>query len=127
MTFLSEALSVEYESKGVLIQTVAPNQVKTNMSKDIRMPILLVSPEDFVSAAIKTVGIETFTNGHWKHKLLGYLYSTLVSLMGHRFYMKFSLIQLEKLREEFHRKNNSNDTNVRTNHDPKVRPLTLSS
>ncbi len=64
MTSLSEALSVENESKGVLIETVLPNQVKTKLSKNVEVPLFLVSPEDFLSAAIKTVGIETCTYGH---------------------------------------------------------------
>jgi hypothetical protein len=54
--------------------------MKTKLSKNVKM-LLLVSPEDFVSVAIKTVGIETCTYGHWKHKLLAYLFKFTASLM----------------------------------------------
>jgi hypothetical protein len=97
------------------------------MAKNVEMSFLSVSPEDFVSAAIKTVGIETCTYGHWKHKLLAYLFKTVTSLMGRRFYMKISLIQLNKFRKQFYLQNNLNDTHIRTNRDPKVRPLSINS
>jgi hypothetical protein len=97
------------------------------MIKSIEISLLSVSPEDFVSAAIKTVGIETCTYGHWKHKLMGYLFKIVASLMGRRFYMKFNLIQLNKFRKESYRQNNLNDTHIRTNRDLKVRPLSISS
>jgi hypothetical protein len=67
------------------------------------VPLFLVSPEDFLSAAIKTVGIETCTYGHWKHRLLAYLFKIMASLMGQRLYMKFGLTQLQKLWKEFYR------------------------
>jgi hypothetical protein len=97
------------------------------MAKNVEMSYLSVSPEDFVSAAIKTVGIETCTYGHWKHKLLGYLFKTVASLTGRRFFMKINLMQLKKFRKEFYRQNSLNDTHIRTNRDPKVRPLSIIS
>ncbi len=112
MTFLSKALSVENESNGVLIQTVLPNQVKTKLTKNVGVPLLSVSPEDFVSAAIKTVGIEMCTYGHWKHKLFAYVFEMMASHMGQRLFMKFGLISLQKYRDEFYQQNNLNDTHI---------------
>ncbi len=117
---LSEALSVEYEFKGVLIQTVLPNQVKTQMIKNVEVPLIAVSPEHFVSAAIKTVGIEVTTYGHWKHKLMAYLFKILASLMSQRLYLKLSLIPIKKYRNRFYRQNYLNDTHIDS--DPNVHP-----
>ena len=106
MTFLSESLSVEYESKGIYIQTVVPNQVKTKLTDNVYVPFLAVMVEDYVSAAIKTVGIEHYTYGHWKHKLLAYLSHFLPPLLGDRLYMKLAFFNVKQLRQNYYRNNN---------------------
>ena len=110
MNYLSQALSVEYESEGVVIQTVLPNQVKSKMTKDIRMAFIAVTPEDYVSAAIKTVGIETMTAGHWRHKLMAYLTEVILSIVGKRRFMKITLSQLQNMRNEFYKQTIISDT-----------------
>ena len=102
MTYLSESLSGEYESKGIYIQTVVPNQVKTKLIDDMYVPILGVMVDDYVSAAIKTVGIEHYTYGHWKHKLLAYLTGLLPTIVGDRLNMKLALSYLKKLRQNYY-------------------------
>ena len=63
-----------------------------------------VTAEDYVSAAIKTVGIETNTYGHWKHKLIAYLSEVIVSIIGKRRLMKITLSQLQNMRNDFYKR-----------------------
>lgn len=106
LSFLSEGLSVEYESKGIYIQTVIPNQVKTKLTDEVHVPVISVSPEDYVRAAIKTVGIEYHTCGHWKHKLLAYFSNLVLCLIGRRLYMRLSLPSLIAMRRKYYRTHN---------------------
>ncbi|CAG2113339.1 unnamed protein product, partial [Medioppia subpectinata] len=108
-TFLSEALSIEYESKGIYIQTVSPNQVSTKITTNVTLPIIAVTPEDFVSAAIRTVGIEHYTNGHWKHKLFAYFTHWGITILGQRLYMKVAMKASLDMRQQYYTLNNLND------------------
>lgn len=69
--FLSRSLSMEYENKGITIQSVLPSFVSTNMSRIRRATIMVPKPKDYVEAAMRTVGIESRTYGYPSHKLLG--------------------------------------------------------
>ena len=109
LTFLSQSLSVEYESKGVYIQTVVPNQVNTKLTVNVSVPLLSVNVDDYVSAAIKTVGIEYYTYGHWKHKLLAYLSHLLPPLIGDRLYIKLAFFSVSKMRQNYYQNNNLTD------------------
>ena len=109
LSFLSEGLSIEYESKGIYIQTVNPGQVSTKLTENVRVPILAVTPEDFVKAAIKTVGIEHYTSGHWKHKLLGYLSRLAKCFFTRRFFMRSALSSISTMRQKYYQKHNLAD------------------
>ncbi len=69
------------------------------------MPFVGITPEDCVSSAIKTVGIETFTYGHWKHKLLAYVTSTIASILSRQTLLRLTLSQLKPVRNEFYKRN----------------------
>ncbi|CAG2178446.1 unnamed protein product [Oppiella nova] len=108
ITFLSEGLSVEYESKGVTIQTVMPSMTKTKLLHGShRSSFFAVTPEDFVSSAINTVGIETLTFGHWKHKLLVYIIEWFTYVCGNRFTANLALKVLKQSRDEYYMRINS--------------------
>ncbi len=106
MIFLSEALSVEYESKGIIIQTVLPSTVKTKLLNDSLETPFAVTPQEYVSSAIKTVGIETLTYGHWKHKLLAYFTNITATALGPRIYMKLVFNILKIIRNDNYKKLN---------------------
>ncbi|CAG2171424.1 unnamed protein product, partial [Oppiella nova] len=109
VTFLSEGLSVEYESKGVYMQTVVPNQVHTKLTTNVSVPLISVSAEDYVSAAIQTVGVEHYTYGHWKHKLLAYLADWVLYVIGRRLYMKVAMNGTQPMRRKYYTQNNMSD------------------
>ena len=71
--FFSRGLRYEYEPKGIVIQTICPSYVCTEMtsfSENLSRPSLFVpSPEAFVRSAIKTLGYTNYTTGFWTHGL----------------------------------------------------------
>uniref|UniRef100_H0WZW2 Very-long-chain 3-oxoacyl-CoA reductase n=1 Tax=Otolemur garnettii TaxID=30611 RepID=H0WZW2_OTOGA len=69
--FFSRCLHEEYGSKGIFVQSVLPGYVATKMA-NIRKPTLdKPPPEIFVKSAIKTVGLQSRTNGYPIHSLMG--------------------------------------------------------
>jgi len=65
---LSDTLQDEYKEYGITIQNVIPNQVTTNMSKDLHVDAVAVPAKSYVQYALKTVGKERETSAHPKHK-----------------------------------------------------------
>uniref|UniRef100_F7DY10 Very-long-chain 3-oxoacyl-CoA reductase n=1 Tax=Callithrix jacchus TaxID=9483 RepID=F7DY10_CALJA len=77
--FFSRCLHEEYRSKGIFVQSVLPYFVATKLAK-IRKPTLdTPSSETFVKSAIKTVGLQSRTNGYLIHALMGSVISVLPS------------------------------------------------
>jgi short-subunit dehydrogenase len=70
--FFSRALNVEYESKGIVIQSVCPHFVATKLSR-ARKSLMSPTPDDFVASALLTVGRQSVTNGCLVHNLKVYL------------------------------------------------------
>ncbi|KAI1290184.1 Very-long-chain 3-oxoacyl-CoA reductase-A [Halotydeus destructor] len=104
--FLSQALSMEYGSKGIVFQSVLPAYVATKMSKIKKTSLLVPSPSAYVKAALKTAGVETRTYGYWSHKLQGFVTDyILVGLFGVEFYLKkFVIPTLKKINAAYYRK-----------------------
>ncbi|XP_014481981.1 PREDICTED: very-long-chain 3-oxoacyl-CoA reductase [Dinoponera quadriceps] len=67
---LSADLAAEAAPRGVTIQCVLPGPVATKMSKIKRATWMAPTPEKFVEASLKTVGIESRTTGYPPHSLI---------------------------------------------------------
>ncbi|CAG7831501.1 unnamed protein product [Allacma fusca] len=65
----SEALAMEYERNGIIIQTVIPAYVATRMSGVSQPSWITPSANEYVQMALKTVGVETRTAVHIPHRL----------------------------------------------------------
>lgn len=77
--FFSQCLHEEYRSKGIFVQSVLPYYVATKLAK-IRKPTFdKPSSETFVKSAMKTVGLQSRTNGYLVHSLMGTIHSMLPS------------------------------------------------
>ncbi|CAG2102650.1 unnamed protein product [Medioppia subpectinata] len=106
--FLSDGLSVEYEGKGVTIQTVMPSMTKTKLLHESNeSSVWTVGADEFVSAAIQTVGIESTTYGHWKHKLLSYAVHCVIGLIGQRLVAQMAHKVMKQSRDHFYLMNSS--------------------
>ncbi|XP_011500124.1 PREDICTED: very-long-chain 3-oxoacyl-CoA reductase [Ceratosolen solmsi marchali] len=67
---LSQDLAVEAAPRGVTVQCVQPGPVATKMSKIKRATWMAPTPERFVEASLKTIGIEQNTTGYPPHCLI---------------------------------------------------------
>ncbi|KAL1130245.1 hypothetical protein AAG570_013183, partial [Ranatra chinensis] len=66
----TDDLATEYKRHGLIIQCLVPGYVATKLSK-IREPTWMApSPTNYVSSALKTVGIHKHTTGYYPHTLL---------------------------------------------------------
>ncbi|GAB6022362.1 hypothetical protein CHUAL_006483 [Chamberlinius hualienensis] len=70
--YFSRALQTEYRSKGVIIQSVIPYFVATNMSKIKKTSTFVPNPTAYVRGQLKTIGLEDRTFGYLAHKLQGW-------------------------------------------------------
>ncbi|XP_037378328.1 very-long-chain 3-oxoacyl-CoA reductase [Talpa occidentalis] len=93
--FFSQCLHYEYKNKGIFVQSVLPFYVATKLAK-IRKPTLdKPSADTFVKAAVKTVGLQSRTNGYLIHSLLG----SVISLMPSWMYFNMSMSLNKSIRD----------------------------
>lgn len=74
---LSEDLNTEYSSQGIIIQSVLPGFVVTNMTKLKRSTLLAPTSDQYVDSALKTIGYAKHTNGYFPHALMQLFLTTL--------------------------------------------------
>ncbi|XP_069325953.1 very-long-chain 3-oxoacyl-CoA reductase [Eulemur rufifrons] len=102
--FFSQCLHEEYRSKGIFVQCVLPYFVATKLAK-IRKPTFdKPSSETFVKSAIKTVGLQSRTNGYLIHSLMSSIFSILPSWI----YFKISMGVNKSTRARYLKKNKKN-------------------
>ncbi|KAM3927297.1 very-long-chain 3-oxoacyl-CoA reductase-B-like [Leptodactylus fuscus] len=73
MDFFSRSLYNEYKHDGIIVQSVLPHLVSTNMTLRPKANILVKSSEDFAREALSTVGYSHRTNGCLSHCLQSYI------------------------------------------------------
>lgn len=66
----SEDLSMEYERQGIVVQSVLPGPVATNMTKLKKGSWMAPKAEVYVEAVLKKVGIAFYTCGYYPHIIL---------------------------------------------------------
>ncbi|XP_070306797.1 very-long-chain 3-oxoacyl-CoA reductase-B-like isoform X4 [Odocoileus virginianus] len=74
----SVAVGTEYRSKGVIVQTVSPFLVETNMTYPLKKGLLMVSAEDFARQALDTLGLTSETPGCLSHAVQDFLLTMLL-------------------------------------------------
>ncbi|XP_035687444.1 very-long-chain 3-oxoacyl-CoA reductase-B-like [Branchiostoma floridae] len=67
VTHFSRSLAIEYKKKGIIVQTVTPGTVSTNMSSNQPVNAMIPNPGSFVRSALKTVGLVGVTCGYFAH------------------------------------------------------------
>lgn len=77
MDFFSRALNTEYANKGITVQSLNPYFVSTKLSA-ARRSFTTPTPKDYVSSALRTIGVQSVTNGCLFHNFQGFLYENVV-------------------------------------------------
>ncbi|XP_077986812.1 very-long-chain 3-oxoacyl-CoA reductase-like [Glandiceps talaboti] len=90
MDFFSRALQVEYESKGIIIQSVLPYFVTSKLSKIRRTSLFVPNPNQYVKSALNTVGLEQRTNGCLSHSLQGWFIEKMPDWISYKVQMHVS-------------------------------------
>ena len=81
VTKFSMTLEQEYSEKGILIQTVQPGYVVTNMTgvqESFKAPL----PTKFARSALSRLGIYSYTVGYWYHEYLAWLGNVLPEFLA---------------------------------------------
>lgn len=103
--FLSRGLQAEYESKGIIVQSLLPSYVATNMSKIRKASLLVPTPSAYVKGALRTVGVEGRTYGYWSHKLQGFVQDRVIAgLFGAKAMTTLAFNSLKGIRAAYYRK-----------------------
>ncbi|KAL4613440.1 very-long-chain 3-oxoacyl-CoA reductase-B-like isoform X2 [Arapaima gigas] len=76
--YFTQGLNMEYKNKGIIIQSVLPFFVATKMSKVRKATLDKPTPERYVAAQLKTVGLQCQTNGYLPHAIMGWLTTALL-------------------------------------------------
>ncbi|XP_054160080.1 very-long-chain 3-oxoacyl-CoA reductase-like, partial [Oppia nitens] len=119
--YLSRSLHQEYKSKGIVIQSLVPAYISTNMSHNMSSNWFVPTARQYVTSALKTVGKEPRTSGYYTHRFFNFFnYWGTVSaeLLGINFSLKVSYARLRGIRHRIiHKKmgnNNNNNNNITT-------------
>uniref|UniRef100_A0A0R3RPC9 Estradiol 17-beta-dehydrogenase 12 n=1 Tax=Elaeophora elaphi TaxID=1147741 RepID=A0A0R3RPC9_9BILA len=67
--WFSNILQKEYSHTNIIIQTLCPMFVTTNMTKISRASFFCVTPENFAKSAVRTIGVMDETTGCFSHQL----------------------------------------------------------
>jgi len=73
----SRMLSLEYQNKGIFVQSVTPAFVVSKMSGFRRATVTIPTADVFVKSAIRTIGYETTVAGYWAHDIVRFVASVL--------------------------------------------------
>lgn len=73
---LSEDLNTEYGSQGIIVQSVLPGFVVTNMTKLRRDTLFAPTSDKYVASALKTIGYAKHTTGYLPHALMQLVLTT---------------------------------------------------
>lgn len=76
--FFSRGLEAEYQSKGVIVQSVLPFFVTTKLSKIKKASLDIPTPECYVKAQLSTVGLQSQSNGYLPHAIMGWVTTSLL-------------------------------------------------
>ena len=66
----SQALNYEYKSYNILIQTLSPYLVSTNMSRFKKSRIFIPNVHQFINHSIRSIGRHNDTSGYFSHEVI---------------------------------------------------------
>lgn len=93
----SEDLATEYKHQGIIVQSVLPGFVATNMTRLKRTSLMTPSADVYVAAALRTVGYSRHTTGYFPHAIMKLVIDTLQAIIPETS-NRIILRQMEKIR-----------------------------
>ncbi|XP_043542723.1 hydroxysteroid (20-beta) dehydrogenase 2 isoform X1 [Chiloscyllium plagiosum] len=75
--FFSQALNAEYKPNGIIVQSVLPLLVSTNLTHDQETNLFVKRADDYAQEALNTVGLTEKTNGCLSHALQHFFFERL--------------------------------------------------
>lgn len=100
MDYLSRALHAEYKDRGIVVQSVLPYYVSTNMIRNPGISLMIPSPDQFVASALKTVGVEVRTYGYFAHNILAFFQNFFVKfIIGNNLNTKIAFFRMKRFRK----------------------------
>ena len=109
--YMSRGLQQEFNRKGIVIQSLLPFYVSTNMNYNMKPRFYAPLPETYVSHAIKTVGRVDRTSGYYGHELYDhffYFLGLISKIIGIDFNRRFFHKNLQVIRNRIKARKNSN-------------------
>ncbi|XP_068128713.1 very-long-chain 3-oxoacyl-CoA reductase-like [Hyperolius riggenbachi] len=91
--FFSQGLNAEYKSQGILVQSVMPLFVSTDMTFKLKTNVFVKTPEDYACEALNTVGFTSRTSGCLSHSLQTFAFDLIPNCI---FYAVLNMKSLEK-------------------------------
>lgn len=95
----SDDLQTEYRRNNIIVQSVLPGFVATNMSKIKKPTWMSPSPDRYVRSTIRTVGISGQTTGYYPHAIMKLVIDSLVYISP-SFGKVFVLKSLQSIRNK---------------------------
>jgi len=92
----SQALNMEYQSKGIIVQCVMPFFVATKLSKIRRTSFFIPGPVAYVKQAVGTIGLQLRTFGCVSHALQAFVVSRLPDFITNHVALKQMLAVRKK-------------------------------
>lgn len=92
-------MSTEYGSQGIVIQSVLPGFVATNMTRMKKSTVMTPSADQYVAATLRTLGHAKATTGYFPHALMQLFINTMRTLAPN-FTNKIVLKQMEVMRSK---------------------------
>lgn len=108
----SDDLGTEYARHGIVVQSVLPGPVATNMSKIRRPTWMSCAPNTFVSSALATLGIARHTTGYYPHSLLQ-LGIDMITLLSTDISQKITLNTMNNIRARAYKKAGKSTTETK--------------
>lgn len=92
---LSVCLANEYKNKGIVVQSLCPNIVKTPLATcltklGMTYNLTVVNPSNYVKSALRTTGLTIRTTGFWRHELILYCHYMARLILGEHLSMRLT-------------------------------------
>lgn len=106
----SEDMAMEYGKEGIVIQSILPGPVATNMTKMKRGTMMAPNASKYVESALSTVETAPYSTGYLPHALLQ-IVAQLSNFLAPTFMTKATLKTMENVRNRGIKKGFYNPTN----------------